>query len=223
MTIDLDQIFTTVHGLSVQLQSYDPEEIHLWDLAYLLRSSADVTNLSVSYYDKYPDANDYYKHWLDAMNRNMGDPSPFTPFDGSIKDVSPGFLDELEEAVQKFIDDPDAKYTKGVNVAVLLKAPIKIYQAINAYEWVSLNMETAGVPYDLIPDRVPMEQALSLEQLYKSLYYEVAGVLQNMPDELYAWVKNVYEDDGNRSIPFTIFEWYVPKKSKIRVLRTRES
>lgn len=219
--MDLDQLFQTVRSLSNQLQSYDSEEIEMWDLAHLLRSSADVTNLSVSFYGQYPDANDYYKYWLDAMNRNMGDPNPETPFNGCIKDATPKFLHQLEKAVQEFIDDPKARYSKGVNVAILLKAPIKVYQAVDACEWVSLNMETAGVPSELIPDRVPMEQALALEQLYFRTYREIANILAEMPKDLYAWVKGVYEDDGKKAIPFVEFKWYVPEQSPIKMLRKK--
>lgn len=224
MPINPDSIFETSKALSTELCKYDPEGTSLWDLAHLLRSAADVTNLSVSFYEGLEPQNAVYREWFTAMRWNMGNPDPLVPFDGIMLEANDLFLKQLKDSVQEYIKDPDPTHEKDLDVVKLLQAPIKVYQAINACEWVSLNMELNGeVPDDLIPDRCPMEQASTLEALYGCIYSDMEDILRKLPIKQYDWVKDTFIDCGKKEVPHVLYEWYLSEKSASEATENNEA
>ena len=208
MSFDPEVIFDSVGKLSDQLNTYDSDNTRLFDVAYILRAGADTINMSLAFYDSFPKADEFYEKWLHAMTRNMGDPNPSVPFNGYLKKLNPAYLEEFKKAVDDFAKHPDDPYKYGVTLALLMRGPIKVYQGMDACERVSLNMETTHVTGELIPDRVPMEKGMTLEQLYKGMFYEMANILKDLPEKQVNWVKDVIEE---QYIPYVDFKWYIPK------------
>jgi len=201
--------FDIAEQYATQLNTYDPSQTNLRDFGYLITAATNAMQCTLPFFDS-KDVHPCYQVWFDAMNRNFGDPDWETPFNGILLDMNDGYVKQVEDQRQVIVDNPGDPEPK-LDMSVLLKDPMAVYAGINMCEWVSLNMETTkGFPDKLIPDRVPMEQAMTLQQLYHKMSFKVGDILKELPSEDLAYVKNVYIDAGEKEIPYTIFQWWLP-------------
>ena len=217
-------VFTPVRTLSMELQGYNPRNIPLSHLAYLLRSAADAANLSTFFYQDVPDADAYYHVWLAAMNRNFGNCEYQEPFDGVLLDANEGYLREFLAAVDKYINaeghDAETNRKYGVPIGMMMGGPVSILQATDACFTVSMNMQDAKVTDDLIPSQMGMAKALYYDGLYGPDFFKHMAVglekLRDADEVKYNYVRNVYFEIPG---PHVDYEWYLPEEMGIPKLR----
>ena len=213
--------FEIAQSYATQLNNYDPAATNLKDFGYLMTAAANAMQCTLPFFDS-KDVHPCYQTWLDAMDRNFGDPNWHTLFNGILLDMNDGYVKQVETQRQVILDNPDDPEEK-IQMADLLSDPIKIYSAINMCEWVSLNMGTTkGFPKDLIPDRVTMEKAMTLEQLYKKMSYQIGDVLNYMPSDILTYVKDVYVESGEE-VPSVVRKWWVPNARKNLITQKMKS
>jgi len=213
--------FDIAEQYATQLNTYDPSQTNLRDFGYLITAATNAMQCTLPFFDS-KDVHPCYQVWFDAMNRNFGDPDWETPFNGILLDMNDGYVKQVEDQKEVILKDPDDPELK-IAMSDLLSDPITIYSAINMCEWVSLNMGTTkGFPKDLIPDRVPMEQAMTLEQLYKKMSFQVGDILNDMPSDILTYVKDVYVESGEE-VPSVVRKWWVPNARKNLITQKMKS